>query len=255
MKKYYLHDGKEQIGPLDFQEVRERQISSDTYVWMEELPDWEKAGNIPELKEAISKKPPPFAKTPPEFKPTTPPKRKKTLLLILSILAFLFVIWVIVYALGSNTSSIFTGSSSDDTVSIQQQKEIEQIQDLTQKNREIRNNWKQYIKAISNDYTYNKLGGISNLRIKVSNTSAYPLDEVQVRVDYLKSNGNIFKQEQLRFSNIAPGSFKELEAPASSRGKSVTHSITMIQAKSFKFCYDSARLVKVKSNDPFWCDK
>lgn len=49
MKKYYLHDGTNQQGPFDLEELRARRISRETPVWYEGLADWTIAGNIPEL--------------------------------------------------------------------------------------------------------------------------------------------------------------------------------------------------------------
>src|SRR5436853_6131403 len=78
MKKFFTHNGSEQEGPFDIEELKNKKISKDTMVWYEGLDTWTKAGNIPELKEAISLMPPPFVQqtaTPPPL-PKPEPQRK-----------------------------------------------------------------------------------------------------------------------------------------------------------------------------------
>jgi hypothetical protein len=62
MKIYYLHDGANQSGPFNLQELQEKQINKDTPIWYEGLDEWTNAGEIAELKEIIKTTPPPIAK-------------------------------------------------------------------------------------------------------------------------------------------------------------------------------------------------
>ena len=55
----------------------------------------------------------------------------------------------------------------------------------------IRNNITSYVQAERNEYSFSKLGGIYNLKISVSNTTAYLLDNVKVKVTYIKPNGEV----------------------------------------------------------------
>ncbi|HEY6162751.1 MAG TPA: DUF4339 domain-containing protein [Bacteroidia bacterium] len=66
MKKYYLHNGIEQQGPFDAEDLKSRTITRETPIWYDGLPDWTKAGDIPELQSL-------FVSSPPPFKTTTPP--------------------------------------------------------------------------------------------------------------------------------------------------------------------------------------
>ena len=64
MKKYYIHDGKDQLGPFDISELHEKGISADTPIWHEGLPEWGKAREIEEVREALRLAvPPPFQAT------------------------------------------------------------------------------------------------------------------------------------------------------------------------------------------------
>lgn len=68
MKQYYISINNEQIGPLSFEELREKKISSITMVWFEGQTDWKKASEIDELKDLLKSIPPPintFSQIPP----------------------------------------------------------------------------------------------------------------------------------------------------------------------------------------------
>ncbi len=62
MKKFYLHNGEEQQGPFDIEELKTK-ISKDTPIWHEGLSDWTTADNIDELSGFFKKTTPPPFKT------------------------------------------------------------------------------------------------------------------------------------------------------------------------------------------------
>jgi GYF domain 2 len=65
MKKYYFHDGTMQHGPFDLEELKEKNISAETPIWFESMPDWKPAGQIDELKDFLVHIPPAFHTTAP----------------------------------------------------------------------------------------------------------------------------------------------------------------------------------------------
>lgn len=71
MKKYYLHNGNDQQGPFDFEELKQKGLLKQTPIWYEGLSVWTTAGEIDELKGLFNNKmPPPFnseKSTPPPF--------------------------------------------------------------------------------------------------------------------------------------------------------------------------------------------
>jgi len=95
----------------------------------------------------------------------------------------------------------------------------------------IRENITSYVKAERNSYTPSVFGGISGLTISVSNTTDYILDQVRVKVDYIKANGGIYKSEYVDFNLLEPGTKLTLPAPRSSRGTSVNYGIESIKSK------------------------
>ena len=50
MKKYFYLEGNQQIGPLTIDELRLRGVHQNTMIWFDGLPNWQPAGNIPELQ-------------------------------------------------------------------------------------------------------------------------------------------------------------------------------------------------------------
>jgi hypothetical protein len=77
MRKYFVHDGQKEKGPLTIEELSSEDITAETPVWYEGLESWTMAGNVNELESLFIKKitPPPLPKTfpAPPFAPTPPP--------------------------------------------------------------------------------------------------------------------------------------------------------------------------------------
>jgi len=83
MKKYYLHNGTENIGPFDTYELKTKAITKNTEVWCEGMEDWKKAGEVEELRNVLTVVPPPIKSfsTPPPIQKTptkSPPIQEST---------------------------------------------------------------------------------------------------------------------------------------------------------------------------------
>ena len=50
MEQYYYTDGKERYGPFTLDQLRERNISQETLIWKEGMPDWVVAKKVIELQ-------------------------------------------------------------------------------------------------------------------------------------------------------------------------------------------------------------
>ena len=59
MKEYYIYLNQQE-GPLTIEQLRSKNISSDTPAWHEGLKEWITIGEIPELKSLVKATPPPF---------------------------------------------------------------------------------------------------------------------------------------------------------------------------------------------------
>lgn len=281
MKQYYLHDGQNQIGPFSTEELKERNITRETFVWKEGMTDWVKAEEMAELNGLFASIPPPFKKNsdiqaPPILQSDStsyqstynediePPKKKIKTLLILGVV--IVVCGIIGWLMYQNNTQQAKIDEVQQKIT-QQQDEQEQIK-IEEQNKQAekdrinaantekymgyRNNWKSFINVGSNEYTYSAAGGISNLEVRVQNLTDKIIDEVQVRVDYIKANGGVFKSEMVSVINIGPNSIKSASAPNSERGTSVNMEIVNIGASSFHFCYPSG-MEGNKNSDPYFC--
>ena len=76
MKKYFLHNGAEQQGAFDIEDLKTKNINKDTPIWYEGLDNWTTADKIDDLKELLkTTTAPPFGepkKTPPPIQKPTP---------------------------------------------------------------------------------------------------------------------------------------------------------------------------------------
>jgi hypothetical protein len=168
MKKFYLHNGTDQQGPFDIEDLRVKNITKETSIWFEGLPEWTTADKIDELKELFNKTtPPPFTtKTttpPPIQKPPTQhttgsqqpaPKKKSTLGVILQSIGAIGVIVIIAMIIISKMNSDGGGSTNTDSQTYQEKvmtvEEIERSQPtnfLTADGNYNRNFWGNKIKV------------------------------------------------------------------------------------------------------------
>lgn len=280
MRKYFIHNGETENGPFDLEQLKTMQIKSDTPIWYEGIPNWTIANNVEELKAIIvsnsfppkfenfsqqntSVHPPTYSKPVYENNQNVAPKKNNT---IRNILIGIVVIGVIFIGL-----VLFTMSKSDetynendefnkyDTITPAVDAEKERInEELTKKNREYRNNFEKYIRATTNQYTYNEFGGITNLDIIVTNDTDYILDEVNVNIDYIKDNGEIYKSEIVTLNNIPAHQNKSISAPESKRGTSVEVRMDGIKSKKMHFCFFATNGIGTvvepeNPNDPYFC--
>lgn len=80
-------------------------------------------------------------------------------------------------------------------------------------------------------YKTGVLGGISDLKLTISNNSLFQLDRVEVEIRYFGPEKRVVKTQSLLFNDIAAGAQRTLEAPKTSRGVSVEYSIRSIDSK------------------------
>ena len=65
-------EGK-QVGPLVAQELKYHGLTPETFVWHEGLPDWVKAGSLPELAPLFAATQPPYSQQQPPYSQQQPP--------------------------------------------------------------------------------------------------------------------------------------------------------------------------------------
>ena len=280
MVKYYLHDGIQEQGPFDFEQLKSKNVTKYTKVWHEGLDNWTTAGEISELKDLLIRKtPPPLNATieevkPPKLKEERDPSSNKVkkirsklyLFIIICILIISSIVGWLIYqnvengetieSLSEQISSQYETLSNQENVLTEQsdaEQERKRINSAnTAKNMKYRNNWYKYINASSNSYSYSEIGGISDLEVIITNQTEYMLDEVEVLVSYVKTNGDNFKTETVTVYNIPANSTKSATAPESNRGTSVNLDIQGIISKKMHFCYSAGNWSN-NSDDPYFC--
>jgi len=131
MKKFYLHNGKEQEGPFDLEDLKIRNITKQTPVWFEGLEGWTTADKVDELNSLFkSHTPPPFEQpknTPPPFEEKQAPetktvvKKSKTGLIVASVIG-LIGIFILSYWIFQNMNNSGTWDGSGNPSDTYQEK-------------------------------------------------------------------------------------------------------------------------------------
>lgn len=279
MRKYFIHNGETENGPFDIEQLKTMQIKSETPIWYEGLQSWTIAGNVEELKSIIivTTTPPKFEKfaqqnsnvNPPSFtKPNYEnnqnfePKKSKTLRNVLIGVGVLALVFIGLSIATNNSEPTYNENGEFievDSSAVSVEDEKDRInEELTIKNRNLRNNFEKYIRVTTNEYSYNEFGGISNLDIIVTNDTDYMLNEVNVNVDYIKDGGGIFKSEIVTLNNIPAHQNKSVSAPESNRGTSIEVRMDGITSKKMHFCFYATNGIGTYSepenpNDPYFC--
>ncbi|WP_395058891.1 DUF4339 domain-containing protein [Flavobacterium sp.] len=277
MRKYFIHNGETENGPFDIEQLKTMQIKSETPIWYEGLQNWTTGNNVDELKDIInsnslppkfenfaqqnsSLNPPIFSKPSQEKIQNDIPEKKKSLrkVYIISGVACALILFLFLNGnIHPNRYPETNNYNGDNIFGIDSSAvytENDRINDeLTAKNRNYRNNIEKYIGASTNRYSYNELGGISNLDIIVTNNTEYLIDEANVNVNYIKDNGGIYKSEIVTIYNIPAKQDKSVSAPESDRGTSVEAKIQTISSKKLHMCYDNTFAPKAGEIDPYFC--
>ena len=249
MKKYFLHNGSENIGPFDLEELKAKNINKETPVWCEGMTDWTTAGEIEELKSMLVTVPPPITRNEPQVIKTGKAKKSKTLKYILIGFAAIAVVFsgIVIYTMNENNSNdSFDNIAPEEAIDSEASDEIDY--------RKVRNAIEEKVTVTTNQYSYDPLGGISNLDVTVTNNTNYRIDIVTVAVDYMKDAGGVYKTEYITLKNIPARQDKTASAPDSDRGTSVQVKPITINSKALQLCYDGTVAPAVGDPDPYYCD-
>ena len=278
MRKYFIHNGENELGPFDQEQLKLQGLKKETPIWYEGLESWTTAGEIEELKSLFPVTPPPLIKiteptvaTPPimsqpqqsyqSYEEAFPSKKNfsPSKLIIAGVVLASCVIGWLLYQNSLNAKTLTNLQdqvySQDSTITVEADKESNRQRiniANTKKNMNYRNNWYKYISATNSSYSYGALGGISGLEVVISNNTEYMLDEVEVQVGYVQDNGEFFKTEDVIITNIQAKSTKAQKAPDSNRGKTVQINIMGIYSKKMHFCYAPGNWAN-NSQDPYFC--
>lgn len=96
----------------------------------------------------------------------------------------------------------------------------------------VRSNLYSLVSVESSSYKTGILGGISNLELTISNNSLYPVDQVEVLINYHNIEKRIVKKQTVVISDVAAGEQKTIPVPKSNRGVSISYSIIKINSRA-----------------------
>ena len=162
--------------------------------------------------------------------------KKLRLLITVGLILSAGIVAVIIYNMQTKTfvkDKVSGGGSAKDSpklITIEKDPEVDKTQT-------IRNKITKYVTAYPSGFKKGAFGGISNLKIKVRNTSGYVIDDVEMQISYIQSNGKIFKTETVYCESINPRSSVIIDAPDASRGTDVSIKILAINSKQLGLCY------------------
>lgn len=232
MKKYFLHDGSQQAGPFDIEELKSKNLNRDTPIWCEGLEEWTTISKVDELKEIITATPPPFAaklaSPPPVQKSATQqkvfvdkPKQSSSTARRLLIIGGVIVLALIGLFIYNQIQHQQYQQDRESTINAEEDTKAM-----------IKKNITSYVTAERNEYTFNELGGISNLKISVTNSTDYVLDNVRVKVIYIKANGEVWDSKMFDFNMLDPQTKSTIKVGDTERGTSVQYEIVSIKSNA-----------------------
>jgi hypothetical protein len=96
------------------------------------------------------------------------------------------------------------------------------------------------------------LGGFKDIKYNFFNHYAYKLDQVILKVHYIREDGSEIKAETKILKDIAPNSTLTLTAPDhATSGKKLKVTVDAVQCRAIDLCYYSSE--PAKSLDPYRC--
>ena len=272
MRKYFIHNGETENGPFDIEQLKLMQIKSETPIWYEGIQNWTIASNVEELKAIIisTSTPPKFENfsqqntniNPPKFNQTQQqkiiekePKKKNIIgnvLFGIGVIGAIFIVGAIAISFFSQPNEAEEQLMNIQSDSIIKEDERARINaQNTEKNKNYRNNWQDYISVSTNQFSYYEIGGIENLQIIATNKTEYKIDEITINVCYEIDNGSCYKTEEVTIYNIPAKSQKSENAPNSNRGKNVSLNIVGIYSDKMNFGYAPGNWAN-NSDDPYF---
>lgn len=278
MKQYYIHDGQNQQGPFDLEQLKNAKISKDYMVWCEGMDTWKPAGDVEELKTLFIAVPPPLPKNVNVPPPITPPlqpvpvagkSKKKGLLWIIlgaGLGTILVVALIIFLSFKSCNSSVEKGLSIDSTA-VQSDSEGSGSQSEGTPGKEGSTNSsttsssstdKKALEAAQKEeeqkaayrknwrthvyaranYESGPFGIVINPTVTVTNSMPYYVNEVTVTLNYILSTGGVWKTEYVKFTGLGANRSSTKNAPPTDRGTSIQTRVSHISSSSLELYSD-----------------
>lgn len=256
MNKYLILRNGEQTGPFTLEQLRFLNLQANDIVWVQGQSDkWTSVGEIEELKEFLQNNggvgvennrntgtlPIEGQVVNPSPSKTNPAKFYKPAL-VASVLAIVLLAGLLikksfepeVVEIKDVSLNPPAGEATTNAANFQNALSKEFIP-VEKKPKKLKpKELKKMVSVHASKYEVKILGGIKDLDLTVQNFSDHFLDEVIVKVEYLKPKGEVINSEMITISGVKAGESKTIEVPPSSRGVKVNYSIEDIVSKEYK---------------------
>lgn len=261
----YYSNGIDVFGPIHKDDFSKNKYYKSTLIWYEGLDNWIPIDECEEFKHLIGSMPTPLLNSaallakddisPPLSKKATVTQssgfRNKAIYFVIIALLLLLSAYLLNMNTEMNSSPI---PVSDTTLTDSAEASIIKETEIEVEKKTYRINWTKFINVTTNDFKKNEIGGIKDLKVFLNNNTPYGLDSVKVKVDYIKSNGEVYQTETMRFDLVLAKNKKELFAPNSKRGVDVKCRIVAVYSSEMEFCYQQSKVEsEMKSEDPYRC--
>lgn len=261
MKQYFIHDGKNQLGPYDLEQLKNMNVQRNQQVWCEGMEQWKPAGEVEELSMLWSQMPPPIPPVNSSANSINKSSGKRKFIIILlaacvgvclvTMASTLFISGF--FSKNKNTNeellllksdSLSKAAQMNDSGDANHNRSNAEVQtpggnskeNDTQNSEEIqkekyRKNWRSYVSARGN-HSSGPFGLVTNPSVTLSNNLPYSLNEVVVYVNYILVDGNTWRSEKVYFSGVGAHSTQTRNAPPTDRGTSMTVRISKVSSSA-----------------------
>ncbi|MDX1909630.1 MAG: DUF4339 domain-containing protein [Bacteroidia bacterium] len=232
--RYYYTTGTGQAGPFTPEELRTHGLTRETLVWAAGMESWRPAGEIPALADVLVA-PPPLPGT------AASPKRRRRIWVYAGlgaavVLALLF--FDLIRPPAKQPLQTPPLAAPEAPATVQPDTSALRIQAEAEARTRARATWRDHVTAEALPYTYSALGGISDLRVTLTNQTEYPFEHIVIAVDYIQRNGAIYKTEEVRFVRLGAASTQTLPFPDSPRGVRISQPrITAARSDAMELVY------------------
>lgn len=265
MSTYYLHDGRNEVGPFTIDLLKKQKLTRNTPLRQTNTDKWMPAEKLADLKPLLV---PQKIRRPKDIVPVVAGlHRRKPRVLYGAALGVALLAGLSFYSLNDSsaandrpeTAAAVQASEQTlqaaNTVALPpskagEKKVVAKTTAADDAAKASRQQWRKLISAANSNYGIGLLGGIKNLEVIITNRTDYPIDQAVAKVTYIKANGEVWKTKLITLYGIPAHDSKDQSVPDVGRGKKVTVSLRKVISKKMKFSYTEGQQIK-NPEDPY----
>lgn len=265
MSTFYLHDGRNEIGPFTIDALKNQRLTRSTPIRQTNSNSWMPAEKVSDLKDLVA---PRKIKRPKDIVPVmiervTDLHYRKPTALYGGLLGLALFTGISIYTIRKATilkddeqpiiaeTKAFAFTTQDVATGVTAKSPIEKPVEKEDATIAARQKWNKLISATNSNYGIGFLGGIKDLSVYINNRSDYSVDEAIVKVTYIKANGAIWKTKLVTVKGVPARDSKEQPVPDVGRGKKVKVSLYKVVSRKMKFSYTEGQKIK-STDDPYF---